>query len=164
MNPDLDLLLRLRDVHPPPSPSWWPPAPGWWLLALLLAVAVWLLVRWLPPRLRKWYQRAQLEREFRQIVARIDAGEDAVALASQLSSLLRRAMVLKTRDRTVAGIHGEAWIELLEAHAGPGIHISGQAEVLTELAYRKQVDRYELLQLANIVGTIMNAPLRAYQC
>lgn len=131
---------------------------------IALAGLCWLLIRWLPPRIGKWRRRAQLRREYRQIMSRISAGEDAVRLASQLSSLLRRAMVVKTRDETVAGVHGDAWIRLLAAHAGPGLQVVDQTQVLTELPYRAQVEQHELAQLAAIVGAITNAPLRSYQC
>ena len=30
----------LRDIHLPPTPSWWPPAPGWWLLAIVVLIAI----------------------------------------------------------------------------------------------------------------------------
>ena len=45
------LLSQLRDIHAAAEPGWWPPAPGWWVVALLLAVGIWLnlsAVVWIP--------------------------------------------------------------------------------------------------------------------
>ena len=71
MNPDLDLLLRLRDVHPPEAPAWWPPAAGWWLLLALLLGGIWVLSRWLPPRIAQWYRLYQLRKAMAHLDTRL---------------------------------------------------------------------------------------------
>ena len=40
-----DILSQLRDIHTVTEPGWWPPAPGWWVLATLLLVLLFLLMR-----------------------------------------------------------------------------------------------------------------------
>ncbi|MCY1531608.1 hypothetical protein D9M68_668390 [compost metagenome] len=49
MNP----LDQLEPLIAPPTIGWWPPAPGWWLLAVLLPVLLWGLLRLLKRLPRK---------------------------------------------------------------------------------------------------------------
>ena len=100
---------QLRDIHLPPSPSWWPPAPGWWglavLLILLCAGGVWLWLR--ARRRRRW--RAGILAEL-DALATHHAG-DAQALAAGLHQLLRR--VARLHDPAAARLRGDAWREAL---------------------------------------------------
>ena len=82
MNPDPELLARLRDLHAPPEPPWWPPAPGWWLALLLALVLTALAVRVLRPRWRRWRLRRRLLAALQAIARRHEAGAPPHATAA----------------------------------------------------------------------------------
>jgi len=125
MIPDLDLLGRLRDVHPPPAPSWWPPAPGWWLLLGLAVVLAVIGARYGPA----WWRQIRRRR-------RLLAALESAATASEISQLLRSAVLERFPERGAAGLHGERWIAFLEScDRGPG-RFAGLHESLGAAPYR----------------------------
>ena len=82
MTPD---TLPLRDVHLPPSPSWWPLALGWWLVIAAIVLVLGTLALW-------WWRR---HRRAQRWAATFDAALQAASTPAQrlaaLSALLRRA-------------------------------------------------------------------------
>jgi len=115
MNPDPELLARLRDLHAPPQPPWWPPAPGWWLALLLVLVLIALAVRVLRPCWRRWRLRRRLLAALQAIARRHEAGAPPHATAAEVSQLLRSAALERFPARGAAGLQGGAWIAFLEA-------------------------------------------------
>lgn len=105
-------LASLRDIHLPPSPSWWPPAPGWWLLGALVLVGLSVLARmaWRRQRERRWRRRVHAELE--RIGAMQAHGLDTAALASAVSQLLRR--VARVIDPAAASLRAEDWLAFLD--------------------------------------------------
>ena len=164
MNPDLDLLLKLRDIHPPDAPTWWPPAPGWWIAAGLLGLAVWLLARWLPPHIRRWRGLFQLRREFRALQRQLGAGQALPATAADLSGLLRRAVLIKTQDAALAGIHGGAWVDFMTREMPDCAALVSRPALLTDQPYQVTVTRDEVLQLASIVRAYLYSRTRHKPC
>jgi len=123
--PELDLLARLRDIHPPQAPSGWPPAPGWWI-ALVLGLALGVLAwRYAPPAWRRWRLRRRLL-----------AALAAAASAAEVSQVLRRAALLRYPARDCAGLHGAEWIAFLEARAKTRGRFAALDEALTVMPYR----------------------------
>lgn len=123
--PELDLLARLRDVHPPPAPSWWPPAPGWWIaLVLVLALGV-LAWRFAPAAWRRWRLR-------RRLLAALAAATSA----AEVSQVLRRAAVLRFPERGCAGLHGPDWIAFLDGCGRTRGRFAALGEAVTEMPYR----------------------------
>jgi hypothetical protein len=102
----------LRDIHLPPTPSWWPPAPGWWILAIVLLVAIGFGVAMLihEMRARRWRKRVVAELD--RIAATHASQPDPVRLAADISQLLRRASLLI--EPTAAALEGEAWLDFLD--------------------------------------------------
>lgn len=102
---------KLRDIHLPPSPSWWPPAPGWWLLAGLillgLVVAVWAWRR----RRDAVGRRQRVLREVDRLSEQYRRDGDQAALAAGLHQLLRR--VARQHDASAARQTGSAWRQTL---------------------------------------------------
>lgn len=134
----LDLLQQLRDIHVLSSPSWWPLAPGYWILAgLVIATALWLIIHY-----RRSGVRRAAQREFSELVSAYEQHDNALALATDVSVLLRRtAMTLEARD-SVAAITGDQWIEQLEeiAHSDDYTFSSPVRKVLTKEIYKKNGD------------------------
>lgn len=97
----------LRDIHLPPSPSWWPPAPGWWALAILLLLAVLALVLFWRRARRRGAARARLQQEVDNLAARHARDGNAETLAAGLHQLLRRGA--RSLDIDAIHQHGEAW-------------------------------------------------------
>jgi hypothetical protein len=123
--PELELLARLRDAHPPAAPPWWPPAPGWWIALVLAAALAVLALRTLPG----WWRRLRLRR-------RLLAALAAAATAAEVSQLLRLAALERFPQRSPAGLHGAEWIAFLEAcDTEPG-RFATLAEALTAAPYR----------------------------
>jgi len=108
-------LSALRDIHLPAPVPIWPPATGVWLLAaaVLLAVATALVVRARRrrPHPRSWWELAGDELD--RIEAAFRVKHDVVGLATALSSLLRRSVLVRFPERQAAALHGDAWFELL---------------------------------------------------
>lgn len=136
MIPDLDLVARLRDLHPPPAPAEWPPAPGWWAALLVLVVLAVILLRFAPP----WWRRLRLRR---RLIATLEAiarrhrdGAPAAATIAEISSLLRRAALIKFPHGGMAGLHGGDWIAFLESHDRVPGRFAALGSALTVAPYR----------------------------
>lgn len=101
----------LRDIHLPPSPSWWPPAPGWWLLAGLILLAL-VVGIWMWRRRRHGVARRQrVLREVDRLAEQHRIDGDPAALAAGLHQLLRR--VARQHDSGAARQTGVAWRQTL---------------------------------------------------
>jgi len=111
----MELLARLRDLHPPPAPPWWPPAPGWWIVLLLGAALAALAVRYGPPWWRRRRMRRRLLAALDTIARRHRAGAPADAIVAEISQLLRLAALARFAQRQPAGLHGGDWIAFLDA-------------------------------------------------
>lgn len=136
MNPDLELLARLRDAHAPPDPSWWPPAPGWWIVfAAGLALAA-ILTRYGPA----WWRRLRRRQ-------RLGAALEAAASAAEVSRLLRLAALERFPELAPAGLHGAAWLEFLEARDRVPGRFAGLGAALTEAPYGAPGGADELARL-----------------
>ena len=141
--------LPLRDIHLPESISWWPPAFGWWLVfgavILFVAAACLLVVRRLKPTLKKDALKAldRIEKTFHE-------NEDAAGCLREISKLMRRAMLSQQGPLKIAGVTGEAWLELLDQSLGKPAFSQGVGRILLSGPYLPQVrqeDVSELIQL-----------------
>ncbi|MDH4094702.1 MAG: DUF4381 domain-containing protein [Betaproteobacteria bacterium] len=138
MIPDAELAARLRDLHPPPEPSWWPPAPGWWLLALVVVVLAVLAWRRAAP----WWRRLRLRRRLLALL-------EGAGSAAEISQLLRAAALARFPQADAAGLHGAGWVAFLEARDRAPGRFAALGDALTAAPYRPP-------------GTAENlAPLRA---
>jgi len=115
MTIEVELAVRLRDVHPPPEPPWWPPAPGWWVALVVGAILVALAIRYALPYWRRWRMRRRLLAVLEAIARRHRAGAIEAATAVEVSQLLRLAALERFPQSDAAGLCGGAWIEFLEA-------------------------------------------------
>ena len=148
MNPDP--LAELRDIHLPPAVSWWPPAVGWWLLLLIAALLV-VVVIWWKQRSEALknkpviYSRMEIVdaalAELSRLEEAIKAGENAKAMAADLSRLLRRsAMRLSVNPSDVAGLTGEAWLLWLDKQWSKDEFCNGVGRQLIHAQYRPESD------------------------
>lgn len=100
---------ELRDIHLPPSPSWWPLAPGWWLLAALV-LALLALAWWWRARHRR--QHALEQRVLAEVDAVLAASRHQPSqLVADLHQLLRRGALRVDPHATQQ--QGVAWRDTL---------------------------------------------------
>jgi hypothetical protein len=144
---DSKLLLELRDIHPPESVAPWPPAAGWWLLGAVLAALVAVLLL----RRRQGALRREANAELRRIRERFREHDEPSRLALEASMLLRRVALARHPRQTVAGLHGEAWLEFLDRHGGDGGFTKGPGRVLAEAPFRPAA-RFDAEELLLLIG------------
>lgn len=134
---------ELRDIHLPPDPSWWPPAPGWWILALLVLVLGFFVVRWTLRRVRDARWRRRVHAELDRIAATQAAQPDPVQAAADVSRLLRRASLLI--EPQAAALRDEAWLAFLDERFADSKRPStafreGAGRLLVDAPYRRAAD------------------------
>ena len=114
-----ELLAQLADIHLPAPVSLWPPAPGWWLLALLCAVAAYLL---LQRYLRYWrlhqvcqHALAELARCYKDFANAGDQDGAALKLryVNAFNAVLRRVALVHFPAANVASLGGAAWVDFI---------------------------------------------------
>jgi hypothetical protein len=149
---------ELRDIHLPPTPSWWPPAPGWWLLAALVLVAAFLGARWLLRHRRERTWRRRVHAELERIASGHAAQADPARVAVEVSHLLRRVSMMI--EPTAGALRDEAWLEFLDsqwppARAADAPFRSVVGRSMIDAPYRRaddasarSVDAHALLDLA----------------
>ena len=133
----------LRDIHLPPTPSWWPPAPGWWLLAACACVMLYFASRWVLRWRRERHWRAQIHAELERIAALYATPAESTQLAAQVSQLLRRAS--RMIEPSAVALHGDAWLDFLDAQlplerSREAPFRTGAGRALIDAAYRPATD------------------------
>jgi hypothetical protein len=129
--------LPLRDLHLPDAIGTWPLAPGWWVVMLLLIVGIVIGLRYLWRNFDRGRSRRIALRRLSELRADYDEHRDAVAFASAVSELLRRAMLAYSRRADVAGLTGEAWLNWLDRDLAIPQFDGDAARGLLELPYRE---------------------------
>ena len=139
MNP----LDRLEPLIAPPPIGWWPPAPGWWLLAILLPLLLWGLIRLLR-RLPKKRREAAGEQgldplrmaalaELEQLAKPYD-GAPAGPWLQQLNGLLKRLCRERYPHSHSHVLNSRAWLAFLDNRC-PAAGLT-RWMILVEGAYR----------------------------
>ena len=128
-------LQKLADVVAPPPVSWLPQTWGWAAVAVLVvAVAVWLTIRWLRRRAANRYRREAL-RELMRIEAAVgDAATRPQALRA-VPELLKRVALTAWPRAQVASLSGSAWVAFLRQSAADACP-DGAARLLDDAEYR----------------------------
>lgn len=141
--------LPLRDIHLPDPISWWPLAFGWWLAfgaGCVLILATYILLRkYFKPTLRK-----EAINTLDCIEKTFHAHEDAVASLCELSTFLRRAMLSQKNAIDIAGVTGEAWLELLDQQLASHEFSQGVGRILLHGPYLPAVDKQEVTALFHL--------------
>lgn len=115
MNPQgTDLLSQLRDIHGAPDAPWWPPAPGWWVLAILVAIGLFLVARKLLNQHRIRQRRQQLIRFLEKVERNIDPAEQPQEYLSSLNRVLKIVALRAFPDSHCALMQGQEWTDFLQ--------------------------------------------------
>jgi hypothetical protein len=127
--------MVLRDVHVPPSPSWWPLAPGWWLvlgavLLLVVGIGVW--------RLRRRRRQLAWQRWFDATGTVQSPAEQVAAMSERLRRAARRL------DPSADRLQGEAWLRFLDGERGDHAFSQGAGRLLLDGGYRRDVATADL--------------------
>jgi Flp pilus assembly protein TadB len=126
--------LVLRDVHVPPSPSWWPLAPGWWLvlgavLLLVVGISAW--------RLRRRRRQLAWQRWFDEAGTAQSPAEQVAAMSERLRRAARRL------DPSADRLEGEDWLRFLDGKRGHAFS-QGPGRLLLDGGYRRDVSSSDL--------------------
>lgn len=138
------LLSQLKDIHQPPAVSWWPLAPGWYVvLVILLLLLAFFGYRYYRKQ-QQHRRRQRIVQHAEQLLLQYQATQSAASIA-QLAVLLRRAAIEKFSRETIASLHGEAWLNFLEANSNDTEHsfTQGSGRLLLSAPYQ--------------AGTVLNA-------
>lgn len=110
----VNALQGLRDIHMPPPVAFWPFAVGWYLLMVLSLLFIVAIVWYSFRHIRKNRPRKAVMHRLDGLRQRYARETDGVAIAMELSSLLRRATLVAFPRRQVAGLQGDAWLHFLD--------------------------------------------------
>jgi hypothetical protein len=141
--------LPLRDIHLPPTISWWPLAFGWWLviaLALLVLICLFFVVR-------KWMKMTLRKEAFKALAAieqTYNVDGDPARSISELSRLMRRIIISQDDSEKLAGITGIAWLELLDKKMETLEFSQGKGQLLLNGPYQKTVDKEQVSDLIKL--------------
>jgi hypothetical protein len=143
-----ELLIQLKDIQPPPEPSWWLLASGQWLV--LVSVPVLLGAAWW------WQRRCQANRltllasiELDRIKLDYKQSLNSTGLAVDLSRWLRQVALLAYPDRNLQSLCGDRWLAFLDQSVGDDRFSRGCGHIFGNAIYQSQirVDADQVLQL-----------------
>lgn len=145
-----EILSQLRDIHWPPSPSFWPPAIGYYLAGILslgVSLAAFLLLR------RMWRRRQikqEIISELNTIESHFLAHQDVGHLQGELVALCRRLLLSKQPVKINKAADFEEIARALITLMPRPQHTKNLLELLQKDRFHKHpnVDGYVLLNLA----------------
>lgn len=136
-----DPLAQLRDIHPPPPPSWWPPAPGWWILAALaLVLAAWALrTAWRHRRRRRFVREAK--RRADRLWRNFERDRDGTLLAKSLLVLVRQTARATPLQQSSAALPAAELLTLIDAASKGRLSATLALDRIADLLYAPQPEQ-----------------------
>lgn len=145
------MLKDLRDIHLPDPIGFWPLAVGWYFLIALFLIFAILVVVYLIRRSRRLQSRRYMLQRLEELRERYAKDADAVAIAAELSALLRRASLVSFPRREVAGLQGEQWLNFLDETGATREFTQGIGRVLLTAPYQPQA-QFEVNALLDLAA------------
>lgn len=155
--------IPLRDLHLPGAIGIWPLAPGWWVVIAVALLLAGFGLRYLWRSYRQGASRRIALRGLGRLHADYRNHGDPVAFASQVSELLRRAMLAYSRRAEVAGLTGQAWLDWLDRDLAIPQFDGDAGRGLLELPYRNpesDVSDIDVDRLVEAVRLRLLTPVR----
>lgn len=146
------LLQQLPDIVLPPAIGIWPLAVGWYVVIAILFIFILVAVCYYIQRERLLRPRKIILRKLAELQQRHERERDAVALAAEVSALLRKATLLAFPRRDVAGLQGQAWLDFLDSTGKTTEFSTGVGRVLVSAPYQLHAE-YPVPELLNLVST-----------
>lgn len=107
------LLAQLKDIHGAGDPGWWPPAPGWWVLAVLLMLVLYFLIRLALQKLSARRRKKALLAELDILDHELSPEQDAHEYLARLNRLFRVVAMKAFPATGSASLQGESWVSFL---------------------------------------------------
>ena len=144
-----DALAQLRDIHLPPSISWWPMAPGWYLVLLIALVLILYLACYLHKKNRHAKPKKQALALLEIYKQDYERDKNTQVTSARISELLRRVALVYFPRSQVASIYGEDWIGFLK-NTSEGIEFQQLKVLLLELPFKpsEEVNLQPLIKAA----------------
>ncbi len=137
---------QLRDIVLPAEPAFWPPAPGWWVLAAVVLLAVFALLRWLFAAWRRLRRARRLRTELELALGAHQSPQQRLAM---MSELLRRWSTLQSPNG--AALIGEDWLRMLDGGLADAPFSRGVGRLLLQGPYMAQPPLQQMEALEDLV-------------
>ncbi len=154
--------LQLQDIHLPESASFWPPALGWWLLlAVLVVLIAWLIVKTLK-RIKQRKYRAKIFTKFDVLEKKLKDKPNNAVIA-EINTLLRQLAVTYYPRSKIASLTGGDWLHFLDQSGGTQGFSRGAGRILIEAPYRleKEVENLNIKELIPLIRSWAHKVVRA---
>ena len=154
----MNALLKLKDIHQPPSISQWPPALGWWLLAGMIVVVLSLGFYFFYTHWKKFYVKRVALKQLEKLISeyRRKGGSMSSEVREQqrcnlkakgynprfvaaLSALLKQVCLAYHPQKEIAGLYGKRWLERLDRLAGEPVFGSRFGQFLISGPYQSDL-------------------------
>jgi hypothetical protein len=129
----------LKDIHLPPSPSFWPPALGWWiLLALFIGIFGISFSKFYSAYRKKLRKR----RQHKNILSKLKSFEKKLKknpsnqIIAEINILLRQLSVNYYPRSSIANLTGYDWLNFLDKSGQTQGFTKGAGRILIEAPYK----------------------------
>ena len=153
--PEENPLTNLKDIHLPPSVSFWPPAPGWWLLAVLFVLLTVFCVWWLRRRYEGSRHKVEVLRILKELQLQYDESPAALTTLRTLSQLLRRTALSFSKQEDVASLQGNDWLKFLDKTGNTTEFTKGVGKIFGENLFQYEPE-FEIEILFPLVSKWVN--------
>ena len=141
--------LELQDIHLPAAADIWPLAIGWWiLLALIVFIVGWLVIKLL--------QRTKRKKQQEKILAKFDILEEKLrknpsnSIIAELNTLLRQLAITYYPRAEIASLTGADWLQFLDKSGNTHDFSRGAGRILIEAPYKKENQKESQIENLNI--------------
>jgi hypothetical protein len=147
--------LQLQDIHLPDSASFWPLAIGWWILiALVIAIATWIIIKTIKRAKKKKHQRKILAK-FKILEQKLKTNPSNATIA-EINTLIRQLAITYYPRSKVSSLTGGDWLHFLDESGDTQGFSRGAGRVLIDAPYQQDKQTIENLNLNEFIPLIQN--------
>ncbi|RUR13837.1 DUF4381 domain-containing protein [Legionella sp. km772] len=148
---EVDALAQLKDIHLPTSVGIWPLAPGWYVLIIVFFI----LMAGLSFVAYRRYLNARAKKQalvlLQSYVQQYEQDRNSQLASARISELLKRVALVYFPRQQVASIHGQEWINFLNA-TSKGLDFEAVKTMLLDSPFKpnEQIDLKPLISQATL--------------